>query len=456
MKWIKYKILCNENANILIDKKIGYSEANIAIAEAEAYNGEYIIEEDDKALKEEPLAIEFGGTSASNKDDALKNLGLTDAATEATTFNAGLMSISDKAMLDKLYYASSFYKPTEGLTYSLKTNGTYECTGIGTSTETDISIAGVYEGIEVTSIKAEAFKAGSIKSVRVPGTIKEIGSYAFADSTIESIILDKGIANIGNYAFSNCVSFKSIVIPFGITSINEGTFFGCSGLTSVIISEGVTSVGASAFKNCTSLTSIVIPNGVTSIGESAFYGCSNLVSITIPHSVISIGVSAFRSCFDLKDITIPEGIKYINQQAFYDCRSLKSINIPNSVISIGSQAFYWCGLTSIIIPDGVTKIGTWAFYNNDFTSVIIPHGVARIEIGTFRGCSNLTSIVIPDSVTNIDMFAFGNCFNLADVYYTGTEEQWNEVVIDTTSNNSYGNNNDFINATKHYNYVPEN
>ena len=76
MKWIKYKIVCNENEEILLEKRIGYSDVNLAIAQKEAYNGQYTIEEDGITHKKEPLSIEFGGTSATNKVDALKSLGI--------------------------------------------------------------------------------------------------------------------------------------------------------------------------------------------------------------------------------------------------------------------------------------------------------------------------------------------------------------------------------------------
>lgn len=82
MKWIKYQIVCGKNQNeenILINKKVGYSAENIAIAEKEAYNG-YTIEEDAESFDKEPLAIELGGTHANNADDARKNLGAFAAA----------------------------------------------------------------------------------------------------------------------------------------------------------------------------------------------------------------------------------------------------------------------------------------------------------------------------------------------------------------------------------------
>jgi hypothetical protein len=58
-------------------------------------------------------------------------------------------------------------------------------------------------------------------------------------------------------------------------------------------------------------------------------------------------------------------------------------------------------------------------------------------------------VVIGDGVTTIGGGAFDDCSSLKDVYYTGSEEEWKVITIG--SNNSY-----LTNATKHYNYVPEN
>jgi len=76
MKWIKYKIICNENEEILLTKKIGYSSDNLVIAQQEAYNGQYTIENDGKQYDKEPLPIEFGGTNAKSAADARNSLGV--------------------------------------------------------------------------------------------------------------------------------------------------------------------------------------------------------------------------------------------------------------------------------------------------------------------------------------------------------------------------------------------
>ena len=170
----------------------------------------------------------------------------------------------------------------------------------------------------------------------------------------------------------------------------------------------------------------VIPDSVTGIGDSAFVVCTALTSVTIGNSVISIGEYAFWECNNLTNVTIPDSVTSIGSGAFENCTSLTSITIPDSVTCIGSWVFSGCtGLTSITIPDSVTSVGDYAFHC----------------------CTGLKSITIPNSVTMIDWHAFDGCTGLTDVYYTGSEEQWNKIKI-------YKPNEPLLNATIHYNYVP--
>ena len=59
----------------------------------------------------------------------------------------------------------------------------------------------------------------------------------------------------------------------------------------------------------------------------------------------------------------------------------------------------------------------------------IPDGVPCIDHYAFYNCSGLTSVTIPDSVIIIGLRAFYGCSSLNDVYYTGTERQWNRIRV---------------------------
>ena len=163
---------------------------------------------------------------------------------------------------------------------------------------------------------------------------------------------------------------------------------------------------------------------VTSIGDHAFYYCSSLTSIEIPDSVTSIGDYAFNYCTRLTSVTIPDSVTSIGDEAFVYCK-MTDITIPGSVTSIGYAAFAQCDdLINVVIEDGVTSIGKSAFNNSD----------------------NLASLTIPDSVTSIGDYVFNGCDSLTDVYYAGTQEQWNKITI--------GNHNvELAIATIHYNHI---
>ena len=56
---------------------------------------------------------------------------------------------------------------------------------------------------------------------------------------------------------------------------------------------------------------IVIPEGVTNIEDNAFEGCVDLTTITLPGSLKHIGRGAFADCKKLKNVVVPDSISTI-------------------------------------------------------------------------------------------------------------------------------------------------
>ena len=305
-----------------------------------------------------------------------------------------------------------------------------------------------------TVIGSSAFKnCKYLTSVTIPSSVTSIGDYAFSWCTgLTSVTIPNSVTSIGDHAFYYCTGLTSVTTPINLKSIGESAFYRCDSLTSVFIDDLSTwcNVGGiilqcnkldkKLYVNGEEVTELVIPDGVTSIGDGAFLDCTGLTSVTIPSSVTSIGDYAFSWCTGLTSVTIPDGVTSIGHYAFSNCTGLTSITIPSSVTSIGDDyyyvghAFYHCtSLTSIFIDDlsawcnnsenvggiilGCNNLGKKLYVNGEeVTELIIPDGVTSIGDYAFCHCKGLTSVTIPISLKSIGESAFKGCDSLTSVF----------------------------------------
>ena len=171
----------------------------------------------------------------------------------------------------------------------------------------------------VLSIGLSAFVGcRGLTSITMGDGVTSIGNYAFLSCTnLSEITIPDSVTSLGTATFRGCSGLTNVTIGNGLTSIGSSAFDGCSGLTSVHITDIAKWCGISfgsldanplyyahnLYCNGVKVTDLVVPDSVTSIGNGAFYFCSGLTSVTIGDSVTSIGKNAFTNCTNLTSVT---------------------------------------------------------------------------------------------------------------------------------------------------------
>ncbi len=83
------------------------------------------------------------------------------------------------------------------------------------------------------------------------------------------------------------------------------------GLTKIVLPAGITEIDDYMFEGCTEVLEIVMPDTVTSIGAYAFSGCKKLEKLVLSPNIESIGRSAFSNCDALDKLILPLSLKRI-------------------------------------------------------------------------------------------------------------------------------------------------
>ena len=74
----------------------------------------------------------------------------------------------------------------------------------------------------------------------------------------------------------------------------------------------------------------------------------------------------------------------------------------------------------------VVGIEDATFFSSDAVSVIIPEGVTKMEDTVFNSC-DIEYMYLPSTLQNINEKFWGYMHDIKELYYGGTQEQWNEI-----------------------------
>ncbi len=297
----------------------------------------------------------------------------------------------------------------------------------------------------------------SLKEIVIPANITTIGAKTFLGSGLEKITFENGtgLTTIGEQAFGDS-DLRSIVIPATVTSIGKMAFSGCTNLETVTFEKReenqYLSTESDVFADCTALSSINLEDSkVISMGARCFLNCPSLKKIIMPDTLVTVGGGFFNKCTSLSKVTLSKNMTSLSSvygdYFFGNCKALKEIEIPASITIIGERAFYGSGIEKITFEEGSTlvTIGENAFWYTSLQNITIPESVKVIAEQAFDGAPLKYVVFEGTGSLEIQQAAFIRNYNLTDVYYAGTEEEWNELVTWWPKNEC------LLNARMHFN-----
>ena len=224
----------------------------------------------------------------------------------------------------------------------------------------------------------------SLKTVIIPGSVKEIGNNAFrGNSSIEKVIIQDGVETIGSRAFYKCTNLQEIYMPDSVTNIGNNCFRSCINLNKVRLSENIASLPESIFHLCHNLKSIDLPINLKYIESYSLYS-SGIESIKIPSTVEYIGDTAFSSCKNLKQIDVSSNKNFIFEDGMLYPSSKKCILFISDAKLKASDR--------LVIPEGIDQFNNHIIGYTNIKTLVLPNSLTGIKV---EG--------IPESINNIEM-----------------------------------------------------
>lgn len=300
------------------------------------------------------------------------------------------------------------------------------------------------------SVKTVGMKAfedcENLKNVDIGGAT-EIGESAFNSCKIENLDLNN-VVTIKKQAFYGNKTLKSVRLPDTVRFLGKEAFHACRELSEIDAGMSVCGIDITAVKNTqwwrnqgqgliclggsvlgynaprgAGPSSIIIPDGIKEIADEANLGDdgssmtgkrSKLTEVELPDSVVYLGANAFCES-SIQEITLPKGLKKIGRRAFRNTL-LENVELPSVIEEIGDSAFENCKLKRVVIPGTISTISESMFEGNrNLESVVIVDGVTTIAKRAFANCEGLSAVEMASSVKEVDSSAFLSCTKIGSL-----------------------------------------
>lgn len=196
----------------------------------------------------------------------------------------------------------------------------------------------------------------------------------------------------------------------------------------------------------------IVDEPISEVPTDGGYGDAEVEEITVDE--------IFEEIVKERDLSVKDGYAYkvIDDEAYIvfaepSEKEEVSLAIPTTldkypVVGVGGMGLVSLEpekVTSVTLPEGVKYVFSGAFAYTEITSIDLPDSLEMVDYFAFGECAKLEKVFIPQTLKlapyipynefthefkpgYIDVDAFEGCVKLDEVYYGGSEDQWNDMM----------------------------
>lgn len=318
--------------------------------------------------------------------------------------------------------------------------------------------------------------------INVPDSLREMGGFEAGNYTeltnLQEVIIDPDhpyvkyqdgmlIYRDNGRLFSGCAASGDVVIPYGVTVIDDSAFINNNRLTTVSVAETVTEIGAMCFYRCENLTGVYLPGGLKEFGYEVFGACDMLSEVrfggtqsqwdSIEFQADSM-TSEDEGLALTNEILVTSSIPYDTSSSAADPVSsdTPAVEVPEAPVpaavpaeirGVCGDAVEWEFVEYYDAETGEDQSylsiygygpmydyfdGTdapWASVIGNARQISVGEGVTAIGSNAFVGCENLNAMFVSFTVESFGERCLRDCPNLEVIFYDGTLDQWQQVQV---------------------------
>ena len=148
-------------------------------------------------------------------------------------FISEITDLFEAAGIDPLYYMNDIPR---GYHFESKLPKTYSIGNMDTIGIWAFAYTSGIDTLDISSVRYigdHAFYMSSIKTIEIPGSVKEIQLSTFENSALVNVVINEGTTIIVNYVFSHCRDLTDLWLPKSLTYIAESAFRSCTNLKNI-------------------------------------------------------------------------------------------------------------------------------------------------------------------------------------------------------------------------------